>query len=141
MLDVCKTTQSIGESKKSNKGQKEIANHNLQNILYMSSHNNKRLLDSPETITRSSKVGRVHVTQNKNQVSVNPHNQVQADIIPLNLTMEDDPSALTKTNILSAIRTAVAEEFKAFKEDHITPITKDMNDIKVEILKFKGKEL
>lgn len=89
-------------------------------------NNTKRLLESPEGSTQPPKVIRINTSS------------VMLTSEPTTSNPSNTTSSQTKsTDILEAIRSAVADEFKKFKDEHIQPIAKDLEVLKSQLEDLK----
>lgn len=89
--------------------------------------NNKRSLESPEQDQNSSKIIKVLSNAIKEKSSTTM----------INGTEGNTADNVNSGDILSAIRSAVADEFKIFKTQHIQPIVEDVSEIKKELVRLK----
>lgn len=104
------------------------------------SNEKKRLLESPEENIGIPKVSKVFITKSKQTTCTNNPGSMSyslgtTDKVAVASTIT--PSALNKDDIVSSIRTAIADEFKIFKTDHIAPIVKDVSAIKEDIQRMQ----
>lgn len=83
---------------------------------------NKRLLESPEHISNTTKISRVNSSISE---------------VAMPLTAEQSSPINIKEDIVQAIRTSIAEEFRKHDIEKIDPIIKDVAEIKNDIKSFK----